>query len=40
MTKNTASDLVTFTANFPFCVVPAGGEGGGYGKYVDVRGKR
>jgi hypothetical protein len=23
-------------ANFPFCVVPAGGEGGGNGKYVNV----
>ncbi len=23
------------SANFPFCVVPAGGEGGGNGKYVD-----
>jgi hypothetical protein len=28
------------SANFSFCVVPAGGEGGGNGKYVDVRGKR
>ncbi len=29
-----------FSANFPFCVVPAGGEGGRNGKYVDVCGKR
>ncbi len=28
------------SANFLFCVVPAGGEGGRNGKYVDVRGKR
>ena len=28
------------SANFPFCVVPAGGEGGVNGKYVDVSGKR
>jgi hypothetical protein len=28
------------SANFPFCVVPAGGEGGRNGKYVDVSGKR
>ncbi len=27
------------SANFPFCVVPAGGEGGRNGKYVDVSGK-
>jgi hypothetical protein len=28
------------SANFPFCVVPAGGEGGRNGKYVDISGKR
>jgi hypothetical protein len=27
------------SAKFPFCVVPAGGEGGRNGKYVDVSGK-
>ncbi len=28
------------SAYFPFCVVPAGREGGGNGKYVDISGKR
>jgi len=28
------------SANFPFCMVPAGQEGGRNGKYVDVSGKR
>ncbi len=28
------------SAKFPFCVVPAGGEGGGNGKYIDISGKR
>jgi hypothetical protein len=27
------------SAKFPFCVVPAGREGGRNGKYVDIRGK-
>ncbi len=27
------------SAKFPFCVVPAGGEGGENGKYVDISGK-
>jgi hypothetical protein len=44
--KGAGKTTLTFTisvnvlsANFPFCVVPAGGEGGGNGKYVDVSGK-
>ncbi len=28
------------SANFPFYMVPAGGEGGGNGKYIDISGKR
>ncbi len=28
------------STNFTFCMVPAGGEGGRNGKYVDVSGKR
>jgi hypothetical protein len=28
------------SAKFSFCMVPAGGEGGGNRKYVDVSGKR
>ncbi len=27
------------SVKFPFCMVPAGGEGGENGKYVDVSGK-
>jgi hypothetical protein len=38
--KTTAVSVNVLSANFPFCVVPVGGEGGGNGKYDDVSGKR
>jgi hypothetical protein len=38
-TLTSSVSVNVLSANFLFCVVPAGGEGGGNRKYVDVSGK-